>query len=340
MNKEAIINRMFEKFLDSKQIVLFGAGRRGKEVANIIKKDKLGEIAFFIDNSIALNNIDDIHIYKGEKLLNLDKQKYKIIICTDLIDIYEEIKNELVNLEYKENEDFISSKILRSELISNKDNPYEDYDIISTYAPWLSDMKFLNCFNKIRKNTLVDIYRCYELWTLVEQASKLKEGIFLEIGVWRGGTGTLIAKKAQLEGLKENVYLCDTFTGVVKATDKDQIYVGGEHSDTSQEYVKKLVDKLELKNIKILKGIFPDETGFEIDEKIRFCHIDVDVYKSAKDVVRFIWGNMINGGIIVFDDYGFKTCTGITTLINELKNDKDKIVVENLNGHAVIIKIG
>ena len=340
MNKEAIINRMFEKFLDSKQIVLFGAGRRGREVANIIKKDKLGEIAFFIDNKITLNNIDDIDIYKSDKLLSLDKQKYKIIICTDLIDVYEEIKNELANLEYKENEDFISSKILRSELISNRDNPYEDYDIISTYAPWLSDMEFLNCFNLVRKNTLVDIYRCYELWTLVEQASKLKEGIFLEIGVWRGGTGTLIAKNSQLAGLNENVYLCDTFTGVVKATDKDQIYVGGEHSDTSQEYVKKLVDKLELKNIKILKGIFPDETGFEIDEKIRFCHIDVDVYKSAKDVVSFIWDNMINGGIIVFDDYGFKTCTGITTLINELKNDKDKIVVENLNGHAVIIKIG
>ncbi len=150
MNKEAIINKILEKFLDSKQIVLFGAGRRGKEVTNIIKKDKLGEIAFFIDNSIDLNNIDNIQIYKGEKLLNLDKKKYKIIICTDLIDVYEEIKNELVNLEYKENEDFISSKILRSELISNKDNPYEDYYMTSKYAPWLSDMKFSNCFNEIR----------------------------------------------------------------------------------------------------------------------------------------------------------------------------------------------
>ena len=100
-----------------------------------------------------------------------------------------------------------------------------------------------------------------------------------------------------------------------------------------------MIDELKLSNVKILKGIFPDETGFKIQEKIRFCHIDVDVYKSAKDIVDFIWGSMERNGIIVFDDYGFKTCTGMSTLINELKYDKDKMVFENLNGHAVVIKL-
>lgn len=339
MNKEIISNSILKKFLENKKVILFGAGRRGKIVLSIIKEENIGEVEFFIDNNISDRIINGISVYKSDKLYSLKKNYYKIIVCTEDINVYEEIKQNLLDMGYIENEDFISSKILRSELKSSKENPYEDYNINSTYAPWLLDEEFLNIYNKIKKNTLVDIYRCYELWSLVEQSSKLKEGIFLEIGVWRGGTGALIAKKMQLLGLNEKIYLCDTFEGVVKASDKDEIYTGGEHSDTNPEYINDLIDNLELNNIKVLKGIFPDETGFEIKEKIRFCHIDVDVYRSSKDIVDFIWDSMVVNGIIVFDDYGFKTCTGISTLINELKNDKDKIVFENLNGHAVVIKL-
>ena len=48
---------------------------------------------------------------------------------------------------------------------------------------------------------------------------------------------------------------------------------------------------------------------------------------------------MIIGGVIVFDDYGFHYCDGVTNYVNEQKNKSDRIVVHNLNGHAVIIKV-
>lgn len=38
----------------------------------------------------------------------------------------------------------------------------------STLAPWLNDDAFMKVFDKTKHNTLVDIYRMYELWTLVE----------------------------------------------------------------------------------------------------------------------------------------------------------------------------
>lgn len=104
------------------------------------------------------------------------------------------------------------------------------------------------------------------------------EGSLIEIGVWRGGTGCLIAKKAELCGITDPVFLCDTFYGVVKASPKDTHYVGKEHSDTSVETVNKLMKKLNVKNVNILQGIFPEETGSSIaDRTFRFCHIDVDV---------------------------------------------------------------
>src|SRR5450631_2109306 len=85
----------------------------------------------------------------------------------------------------------------------------------ATYSPWLSDLEFISIFSKIGENTLVDVYRCYELWTLARQLEHV-EGNILEVGVWRGGTGALISAAVKAFGSKK-VYLADTFKGVVKA---------------------------------------------------------------------------------------------------------------------------
>ena len=207
------------------------------------------------------------------------------------------------------------------------------------YSPWNLDENFLNTYNKIRPNTLVDDYRCYELWKLIEQSKKLSEGSVIEIGVWQGGTGALIAEQMKRCGIQEKLFLCDTFSGCVKATSKDSLYVGGEHSDTSEEIVQNLINSMNLDNVQILKGIFPDDTGDQVkEEKFRFCHVDVDIYQSAKDVVEWIWDKMVPGGIIVYDDYGFQECDGIAKYVDEQINLDDRIVIYNLNGHAIVIK--
>ena len=97
---------------------------------------------------------------------------------------------------------------------------------------------------------------------------------------------------------------------------------------------------MNLDNVQILQGIFPDQTSHEIkDLQFRFCHIDVDVYQSAKDIVDWIWDRMVHGGIIVYDDYGFRLCDGITRYVEEQMLYKDRLVLHNLNGHAVIMKL-
>ncbi len=213
----------------------------------------------------------------------------------------------------------------------------------ANYAPWRGDDNFMNIYEEIKKNTLVDIYRCYELWQLVRKIHSLDpNAAVLEVGVWRGGTAAVMARQLNLLKSKANLYLADTFEGVAKASAKDSFYSGGEHSDTSQFIVEDaLKKKSRYQYYKILKGVFPEDTADKIliTEQFGICHIDVDVYDSAKDILEWVWDKMIPGGVVVFDDYGFHTCTGVTKLVEEYRYLPDRQIVHNLNGHALMIKL-
>lgn len=223
---------------------------------------------------------------------------------------------------------------------SSTTHKYESVTPFATYSPWNKDSLFQASYDLVNEYTLVDKYRCYELWKLVEQSAKLDNGSIIEIGVWRGGTGALIAKQVKNCKIEDRVFLCDTFTGVVKAGPKDSSYKGGEHADTTRKTVEGLIfNRMNLDNVEILEGIFPDQTGHQIEGlRFRFCHIDVDVYQSAKDIVDWIWDRIVPGGIVVYDDYGFHGCDGITKYVEEQMKLKDRLVIHNLNGHAVILK--
>lgn len=218
------------------------------------------------------------------------------------------------------------------------------YDAVlpaSNYSPWNADAEFLKIYSSIKSFTLVDKYRAYELWQLTEHISRVNpSAAFIEIGVWRGGTSAVIGKKLSLIKSKIDFFLADTFTGVVKSSENDTFYFDKEHNDTSEEMVNNLL-KDKYHKFQILKGIFPEETSHLVspDTKFGFCHIDVDVYNSAKDIVDWIWDKMIVGGVIVFDDYGFYTCDGVTKYVNEQRDRGDCMIIHNLNGHALMIKL-
>lgn len=213
----------------------------------------------------------------------------------------------------------------------------------ANYTPWQGDEAFMKIYNQIKKNTLVDIYRCYELWQLVQKVQTLNHNAaILEVGVWRGGTAGIIAQQLSNTKSTATLYLADTFTGVAKAGAHDSFYTGGEHSDTSRHIVEDVLkNKSQYLHYKILKGIFPEDTANMIDanEQFGLCHIDVDVYDSAKDILEWVWNKLIQGGVVVFDDYGFHSCTGVTKLVEEYRNHSDRQIIHNLNGHAIMIKL-
>lgn len=230
-----------------------------------------------------------------------------------------------------------STRLNRVENVELKNGFNYESILFKRYAPWEDDKSFNELYLQIKDYTLVDVYRLYELYMLAKQTAHVK-GELIEVGAWRGGSSVIIAKGFESTGNKPAFYCCDTFTGVANATDIDKEYNGGEHADTSLQIVKKLFQKHNLDNIKILQGIFPEETGNVLQNTIfSFCHIDVDVYKSALQILEFVWPKLSVNGVVVFDDYGFISCNGVTKLVNDLKIGNARFIY-NLNGHAILIK--
>jgi O-methyltransferase len=209
----------------------------------------------------------------------------------------------------------------------------------SDYRPWQRDSAFLDARRRVGDHTLVDQSRLYELWELMDQAVKVP-GDILEVGAWRGGSAALLGLRRDAAGSGERtLYVADTFEGVAKAGSRDSYYQGGEHADTSLDTVSSFLHSLGLQNVTLVQGVFPDETGDRVSsETIALCHIDVDVYESAKGVFEWVFPRLPRGGIVVFDDYGFYGCEGVTAYVDELRPRTGIAVVANLNGHAVVTK--
>lgn len=227
---------------------------------------------------------------------------------------------------------------METSLTEEPRDPYDNLCLLDVYSPWMNDRIFLQIWQEASPYTLTDIFRAYEIYQCVREVAAIP-GDVLEVGVWRGGTGAVLAAAAKRWKPTAKVWLCDTFYGVVKAGNFDTAYSGGEHADTSPETVASLLAGMSLTNASILNGVFPDDTAADIpSSNIALCHIDVDVYQSAADIVTWLAPRMTRGGIVVFDDYGFSTCKGITRFVDELRATGEWIYIYNLNKHALMIK--
>jgi O-methyltransferase len=210
----------------------------------------------------------------------------------------------------------------------------------STYSPWHDDAEFRATYDAIAGHTFVDAYKCWELWEQLGQLGHV-DGDILEVGVWRGGTGTLLARRSAACGFDADVYLADTFAGVAHAGVKDPWYRGGEHADTSPAIVSALARRSGVAP-HLLVGIFPDDTGHHVaDCTFRLIHIDVDVYESARRVLVWAWPKLSVGGVVVWDDYGSFQCEGVVTLGRTLFEMASSAfhLIHNLNGHLLLIKL-
>jgi O-methyltransferase len=198
---------------------------------------------------------------------------------------------------------------------------------------WNEDGEFTQIFSKI-DYTLVDHARCYILYQLAKRAAEIP-GDLAEVGVYKGGTAKLLALTIAPRATK-TLHLFDTFTGMPPVEADTDRHSQGDLGDTSLEAVQRTLQGCE--NVQIYQGFFPDTAG--PIENSRFClvHIDADIYQSVKDSCEFFYPRLEKNGIMVFDDYGFRSCPGARKAVDEFFSDKPEYPLYLPSGQSVVIR--
>lgn len=141
------------------------------------------------------------------------------------------------------------------------------------------------------------INEAYQIYMVTKATEKI-EGDIAEVGVYMGGSAKMICKA---KGDK-TLYLFDTFEGLpeVMEIDKKATYYKGRYS-ASYEFVKESFN--DEKNVKIYKGFFPDTAGPIKDKKFSYVNLDVDIYESTLNCLKYFYPRMSKGGVITSHDY-------------------------------------
>ncbi len=177
---------------------------------------------------------------------------------------------------------------------------------------------------------LGDVEACY-IYNAVTATEKVK-GDIAEIGVYKGGSAKLICETKK----NKKLYLFDTFEGLPDITNDDnalQFHKGqyAEMLEYVQHYLKKYT------NVFYHKGFFP-ETGKYIKNKtFSFVHLDVDLYQSTLDCLKFFYPRMNKGSIIICHDY--PGAPGVHAACNSfMKNKPEPILVPPGGNQCLIVK--
>ena len=176
-------------------------------------------------------------------------------------------------------------------------------------------------------------YEAFMIYSIVKTQSDV-EGDLAEVGVYQGGSAKLICEVKK----DKDLYLFDTFTGLPEVS-KDDTHFGENHwyenefNNTSEESIREFLKKYE--NVHIIKGTFPESGKQILEKKFCFVHLDVDLYKSTIESLRFFFPRIVNGGIILIHDFH---SDGIQKAIKEFKNENKIKLIELTGSQAMIIK--
>lgn len=145
---------------------------------------------------------------------------------------------------------------------------------------------------KAETGMLIRETEAYQLLTAARAALKIP-GAFAEFGVYNGGSAKLLC---ELKG-ERPLHLFDSFEGLPS---DDEGWQKGWFRG-SREAVERLLAPYP--HVRIHQGYFPGTGEAVKDESFAFVHLDVDIYQSTLDGLRFFYPRLAPGGILLSHDH-------------------------------------
>lgn len=196
----------------------------------------------------------------------------------------------------------------------------------------LNDPKALLLYPQIRKIARKSMLSYTALYNAYQHVVSLEEkrivGSIVEMGCWNGGCSALMASALKKNPLKRHVWLFDSFEGLPGLTQEDEswakhldIQVGKQDEAVQKPIGLYVADEnavkdafaalnVPLENVHIVKGWFQKSVPTVRDQigPIALLRLDGDTYESTKYCLTELYGRVVEGGIIIVDDYNLEGC--------------------------------
>ncbi len=195
---------------------------------------------------------------------------------------------------------------------------------------------------------------------LIDQLIRLnnQKGIYLELGTFRGSTILSCAEAVKKFNLKVDLYGIDTFTGFPESKETNpydhpkhfkELFKNNLITKDHYEFASKRTQ--EFKNLDHLNSFYFKDTnnifsrvknydniylveseiinsGDKIKRPIKVLFFDCDLYDSYSDGLKLFYDKVIDGGVIVFDEYYSYKYPGALQAINDFFKDKNHEIIK------------
>jgi O-methyltransferase len=152
---------------------------------------------------------------------------------------------------------------------------------------------------------------------------------------WRRIENRMRSSKTPVRPRKLRLF--DTFEGLPEATAGIDHHHRGDYADTSAAAVKAFVGAESF--IDYREGLIPDTFRGLEKARLRFAHIDLDMYQSTLDCLEFIYPRLLRSGIGVIDDYGFISCPGVRRAVDRFFDNRPETPLSLPSGNALFVKL-
>jgi O-methyltransferase len=206
----------------------------------------------------------------------------------------------------------------------------------ATIQPWFESEKLRAQMARPLRYSLVSRDRMFMLLQWLDFALAAA-GDVAEFGVWRGGTALLLHERLASRASDRTLHLFDTFAGLPEANPvRDNHHRKGDFADTSEASVRALFE--DAANVRIHPGFFEETVDAVEGRRFCFAHIDADLYSSVLFATEFLFPRLSSGGVIVYDDYGFRTCAGAKAAVDEYFAKTAVTPIYLPTGQCIVIK--
>jgi O-methyltransferase len=212
----------------------------------------------------------------------------------------------------------------------------------------VKNIRRLKLIFEVRYYSQVTYRRLFKLHELALRFEKRKTGgSFVECGVRNGGSAAVIAAAAR-KNKQRHVWLFDSWEGLPEPEERD---IAGNPEEAKrglglgyEEKVKEIIfNRLGLGNARIhlVKGWFTDTLPKPEIGEIALLHLDCDLYQSVKYCLETLYDDVIEGGCIVIDDYGYwSSCNDAVDEFIKNRNLKVKLEKVDTQGAYFYKKAG